>query len=271
MPNIRLPPPRVDVQEIVYRYPATNCRTCFVHYVRGYRFEATWTMAQTARANLHSKNKCLMDSSCWQKTHVLLPCQMRRARLSLVKMTPLLRNQRNIFTLRGILSFHNFLLSTGTSLWPIASYKDLTEKLLFWCKFHRNLSGSPAEWPPDECVTHSMLPGVAQKGPYRKKYQVFFCPNTCLIMTNLCLTILYKLGYCTISGVAPSQVSSQNRTWEPSLTEKVPNWKKNSLAFITPLQKCESLGFQWTWEMALDPTYLLLMISCHTPFSESSL
>ena len=85
----------------------------------GKRFEAIWTMAHTDRANLHSKNKCLIDSSCWQKTHVLEPCQFRRARLSLVRMTPLLRNQRKIFTLRGILSFHNFLLSTGTSHEPL--------------------------------------------------------------------------------------------------------------------------------------------------------
>ena len=36
----------------------------------GYKFEATRTMAQTAQANLHSKNKCLIDSSCWQKTRL---------------------------------------------------------------------------------------------------------------------------------------------------------------------------------------------------------
>ena len=82
----------------------------------GYRFEAIWTMAHTDRANLQSKNKCLMDSSWWQKTHFLQPCQFCRAKLSLVKITPLLRNHRKIFTFRGILSFHNFLLSIGTSL-----------------------------------------------------------------------------------------------------------------------------------------------------------
>lgn len=63
-----------------------------------------------------------MDSSSREKTRVLLSCQLRRARLSLVKMTPLFRNQRNIFTLRGILSFHNFLLSTKTSQRTISNF-----------------------------------------------------------------------------------------------------------------------------------------------------
>ena len=82
----------------------------------GYRFEAIWTMAHTDRANLHSKNKCLIDSSWWQKTHFWQPSQFRRAKLSLVKITPLVKNHRKFFTFRGILSFHNFLLSIGTLL-----------------------------------------------------------------------------------------------------------------------------------------------------------
>ena len=149
---------------------------------------------------------------------------------------------------------------------------DLTKKLPFRCNFHRKVSGSSDSWMSSRRVSNSFhAVRRVPKRSLRKEISGFSCPNTCLIVTNLCLTIRYKLGYCTISGVFPSQVSSQKRTWPPSLTKKVPNWKKNSLAFVTPLQKCESPGFQWIWEMALDPTYLLRMISCHTPFSVSSL
>ena len=229
-------------------------------------------MAQTDRANFHSKNKCLMDSSWWQKTQFLQPCQLRLAKLTLVKITLLLRNHRNIFTFRGIFSFHNFLLSIGTSSWTIASYMELTENLPFWCNFHLKIFGSSDNWMAPRRMSNSFH--AAKRGPVRslwKEISGFYWPKTCLIVTNLCLTIRYKLGYCTLKGLVPNQVSSQKPIWEPSLTENIPNWKNNSLAFITPPQKWESPGFQYTWEIALEPTYLLRMISCQTPFSVSSL
>src|SRR4051812_43897339 len=112
---------------------------------------------------------------------------------------------------------------------------DLTENLPFRCRFHLKMSDSTDSWTASKRVSRSFH--AFKRGPeivLRKEISGFTCPNTFLIVTNLCLTIRYKLGYCTFRGVVLSQVSSQNRIWEPSLTEKVPNWKKNSLAFITP-------------------------------------
>jgi hypothetical protein len=53
----------------------------------GYKVDPIWTTDHIDLANLHWKNKCLIVSSWWQKTHFLFPCQLRLARLSLVKCT----------------------------------------------------------------------------------------------------------------------------------------------------------------------------------------
>ena len=70
---------------------------------------------QTIRANRQSKNRCLIVSISWQKQHVLLPCQLRLAKLSFVKMTPLLRYHKKTLFFRGAFSCHNRLFRLGTS------------------------------------------------------------------------------------------------------------------------------------------------------------
>jgi hypothetical protein len=54
----------------------------------GNKVEATWITDHIDPAKWYWKNKCFIDSSWWQKTHFLLPCQFRFARLSLVRTTP---------------------------------------------------------------------------------------------------------------------------------------------------------------------------------------
>ena len=65
--------------------------------------------AHTSRVTWQSKKRCCIVSSSWQKQHCWLPCQLLRARLSFVSMTPRFRYHRKILILSGILSFHNFL------------------------------------------------------------------------------------------------------------------------------------------------------------------
>jgi hypothetical protein len=59
-----------------------------------------------------------------QKQQVLLPCQFLLAKLSFVKVTPLLRYFIKTFIFKGILSFQISLLETPTPLLRIAWYKD---------------------------------------------------------------------------------------------------------------------------------------------------
>jgi hypothetical protein len=53
-----------------------------------YKVEPIWMIDHIDLANRHWKNKCLIVSSWWKNIHVLLPCQLPLARLSLVRMTP---------------------------------------------------------------------------------------------------------------------------------------------------------------------------------------
>ena len=52
------------------------------------KVELIWTADHIDLANSYWKNKCVMVSSCWQKTHFLFLCQLRLARLSFVRITP---------------------------------------------------------------------------------------------------------------------------------------------------------------------------------------
>jgi hypothetical protein len=84
----------------------------------GYKVEATWMTDHINLAKRHWKNKYFIVSSWWQKTHFLLPCQFRLARLSLVRTTPLRRYHSNTLIRKGIFNFQSLLLwtlSIGTS------------------------------------------------------------------------------------------------------------------------------------------------------------
>jgi hypothetical protein len=62
-------------------------------------------------------------------------------------------------------------------------------------------------------------------------------------------------------------LSSQNHIFEPSLIKKEPKRKKCFFVAMRPAQKCESPGFQRTWDRAFEPTYFLLRRVCQTPSS----
>jgi hypothetical protein len=95
--------------------------------------------------------------------------------------------------------------------------------------------------------------------------------KTWAIVSPLWRTILYNAGYYSRRDVAPSHLSSQNLISEPSLIEKVPKPKKCFFVAIRPAQKCESPGFQRTWDNALEPTYFFLRMFYRIPSSVSSL
>ena len=77
--------------------------------------------------------------------------------------------------------------------------------------------------------------------------------------------MLYSCGYCSLIGVFPNQISSQNITCDPFWIMKVPNLRKSRFTFIKLAQKWESPLFHWTWTKGLVPRYLLRRICCHVP------
>jgi hypothetical protein len=72
------------------------------------RFVAKKIMCQIVLAKGQSRNRCWIFSFLLQLTHFWLPFQFFLARLSLVRTTPLCRNQRKIFIFSGILIFQIF-------------------------------------------------------------------------------------------------------------------------------------------------------------------
>jgi hypothetical protein len=86
------------------------------------------------------KEECWIVSSWWQNTHFVSPCQLRLARLSLVRTTSFLSYHRKILTFSGNFSFHTILSRTTLPLLIKAVYIDRTEKTLFWCSPQRKVS-----------------------------------------------------------------------------------------------------------------------------------
>jgi hypothetical protein len=72
------------------------------------RFVAKKIMCQIVLAKGQWRNKCWIFSFMIQLTHFWLPFQFFLARLSLVRTTPLCRNQRKILIFSGILIFQIF-------------------------------------------------------------------------------------------------------------------------------------------------------------------
>lgn len=71
----------------------THCPNICDTFLGEQMFEAIWIRDQTDRASRHSKNKCFIVSSLWQKQQILLPFHFRLARLSFVNITPRRRYQ----------------------------------------------------------------------------------------------------------------------------------------------------------------------------------
>ena len=65
----------------------------------GYNLEAIWMVDQIKRATLQSKKMCFIVSSWRQKTHFVLPFQLRLTKLSLVRITPRRAYHANILIL----------------------------------------------------------------------------------------------------------------------------------------------------------------------------
>jgi hypothetical protein len=56
--------------------------------------------------------------------------------------------------------------------------------------------------------------------------------------------------------------------YDSSLIEKDPKRKKVVFIAMRPTQKCESIGFQTTWDSAFEPIYFLLRRVCYTIFAK---
>src|SRR5690348_15570022 len=68
-------------------------------------------------------------------------------------------------------------------------------------------------------------------------------PRISATVACLCLTILYKQGYCSRRVVFPNHISSQNLICDPSLIMKVPKRRNSPFTFIRLAQKWESPFF----------------------------
>jgi hypothetical protein len=113
----------------------------------GYKVEPIWVIDHIDLANCHSKKRWLIVSSWRQKTHLLLPCQLRLTRLSLVRITPLRRYQAKTFVFNGIFIDQIFVfLKTGVSDWINALYIESTENLPVSFRFHRTTSDPCNNW-----------------------------------------------------------------------------------------------------------------------------
>ena len=133
--------PTLRIIMYLWSTPCSQFPKILATLLDGYKFEATWMTDHIERAKLHWKNKYLIVSFWWQKTHFVLPCQFHLTRLSLVRITPWWRYQANILIFRGIFIFQILLLwSTGMTGWTSALYIEPTENLPFPCRFQRNSS-----------------------------------------------------------------------------------------------------------------------------------
>ena len=193
--------------------------------------------------------------------------QLRRARLSFVRITPLFKYHKNIFIFVGTLICH-ISCSTLTPFLINAAYIELTEKLPDKCKDQTKTSLSSCKFTSYReatilCQSCRFLPAKL------RRKEMFKGTAARTLATEACflLSILNNEENLVLSGWLSSQVSIQKRVCEPSLTLNDPNPMKVSLTFIRPFQKWESVGFLEQLPMVLCFRYLFRKRYCHNPSS----
>jgi hypothetical protein len=127
------------------------------------------------------------------KQHIMLLCQFPLARLSLVRIIPLLRYHRNILILRGTFSLPNLWFRLGTR----ARWCDFTENCLLWTRFQWNSSGSHVKIIlaiPGNRLFHATSFGPIRPLRHEKFKDVL---KTSAIAACLWCTILYSPRYCS--------------------------------------------------------------------------
>ena len=181
------------------------------------------------------------------------PVQLRLARLSLVRMTPLFKYHKKTFILVGILVCQ-ISCDTQTPLFINAAYIDLTENL------------------PDECIAQTkdaiILCQSLKFLPTRlRRKEIFRRTDASTLATESCflLTMLNNEGNLSFSAWFPNQVSVQKQVCEPSFTLKEPKLMKVSF------QKCEFVGLLVQLSNVLSFMYFFLNSSYHKLSSFNSL
>ena len=154
-----------------------------------------------------------MVSGQWQKQHLLSPFQLRWARLSLVKMTPLFRYHKNILILVVILICHKSC-DTLTPLLINAAYKDLTEKLPDECNVQIKTSLSSCKFT--SCRDATILCQSLRFRPARlRRKEMFSGTDASIFATESCflLTMLNNAGNLSLRLTTQPSVHPKTSLW----------------------------------------------------------
>ena len=230
---------------------------------------------KTALMSLHknlafwqSKKRCCIVSLRLQQQHFKLPFHHRLAKLSLVRVTPLIKYHIKILILSDNFSFEIIWLCGIILVAVIALYMDRTENSSFCCRDHTKLSLWSYSWisitPATSWCDESKLLATRD---LRKETFSGIELRTELTKADFFLTMLYRVGYWFFKGSLPSQVSSQNLIRDPLPSLNLPHLRNSGLMCMRPDQKWESPGEYSTWVRDLNRRHFLLSKVCHIPCS----
>jgi hypothetical protein len=210
-------------------------------FLGGLRPKVSSIVLQTNRFSIQSKNKCYIVSLLLQKQQLLVPCQILLTKLSFVRITPLNRNHRNIFTLSGNLILHRNMLFGIIFSFKKVLYIHLTMNCPLVVTDHLNTSSWSFkciliilnmrlfhEWRlcPTKAFWKDILNGMEFK--------------TFVTVEFLLLEILDRFRYCSFKVEFSSQISFQNMICVPLCNMKFHMDRNWFLIFIKPVHNWES-------------------------------
>jgi hypothetical protein len=154
----------------------------------------------------------------------------------------------------------------------MASYIVRTLNIPFWCSPHLNTSSLSFSltWAILDTKSYQDWRLTSDKDLRKDMFRGTDL-NIEATVSCLCLSILYRCGYCCFNGLLPVQIYSQNLIFTPLLSWNVPNLRNRFFTFMRPVQNYESPCFLYTCTITFPCIYFLLRRSCQIPCSCSNL